>query len=126
MRIGEVAQRTGVSHRLLRYYEEQALLRPTRRPNGYRDYTEADVATVHHIRTLLGAGLSTAVIARLLDCVHQAGEKMVLSSCPGTVDRLRREQARIAEVVSQLQASQRALGALLATVEEPLPTPSTS
>ncbi|WP_129840925.1 MerR family transcriptional regulator [Streptomyces sp. RFCAC02] len=124
MRIGDVVRRTGVSQRLLRYYEEQGLLRPARLPNGYREYTEADVATVHRVRTLLDAGLGTAVIARLLDCVHEDGDVMALSSCPGTIGRLRREQARIAGEVARLQASHRALGTLLAaTLPEPEPAP---
>jgi hypothetical protein len=40
MRIGELAERTGVPARLLRYYEEQGLLTPARAANGYRDYGE--------------------------------------------------------------------------------------
>lgn len=40
MRIGELARRTGVSVRALRYYEEQGLLVPARAANGYREYTE--------------------------------------------------------------------------------------
>ncbi|MFC6005361.1 MerR family transcriptional regulator, partial [Streptomonospora nanhaiensis] len=70
MRISELERRTGVSQRLLRYYEEQGLLRPLRLPNGYREYGAADVAAVRHIRAMLAAGLPTAVIGRLLDCVH--------------------------------------------------------
>ncbi|GAA5178872.1 hypothetical protein GCM10023322_07070 [Rugosimonospora acidiphila] len=57
MRIGTLARETGVSERLLRYYEEQGLLRPVRLANGYREYDESDVTTVSHIRALLAAGL---------------------------------------------------------------------
>ena len=63
MRIGELCRRTGVSARMLRYYEAQGLLAPSRRPSGYRDYAEPDVSRVQHVRDLLAAGLSTATIA---------------------------------------------------------------
>ena len=67
MRIAELANRTGVPARLLRYYEEQALLEPPRDARGWRDYTDADEARVREIRGLLDAGLPTAAIRRLLD-----------------------------------------------------------
>ncbi|MFB4274712.1 MerR family transcriptional regulator [Nonomuraea sp. MTCD27] len=118
MRIGDLAHETGVSRRLLRYYEEQGLLRPRRLPNGYREYDDADVAAVRHIRTMLAAGLPTAVIARLLHCVHDDGERMVPAACPGMVSNLRRERRRIAETIEQLQVSQQALDTMLATVLE--------
>lgn len=50
MRIGALERATGVNRRLLRYYEEQGLLRPTRLANGYREYSESDVTSVRHIR----------------------------------------------------------------------------
>ncbi|TDD22343.1 MerR family transcriptional regulator [Nonomuraea diastatica] len=118
MRIGDLARETGVSRRLLRYYEEQGLLRPARLPNGYRDYGDADVAAVRHIRAMLGAGLPTSVIARLLDCVHDDGGRMVPSGCQGMAGSLRRERRRIAETIERLQTSQRALDSLLAAVTE--------
>lgn len=73
MRIGEMVRRTGVSERLLRYYEEQGLLTPDRLPSGYRVYAEGDVETVRRVRTLLNAGLTTATIARVLPCVREEG-----------------------------------------------------
>ncbi|MEV0350718.1 MerR family transcriptional regulator [Nonomuraea sp. NPDC050680] len=113
MRIGDLAHKTGVNKRLLRYYEEQGLLRPVRLDNGYREYTEADIPTVRHIRALLAAGLSTTVIARILHCVHDDGELMVPSGCPAFMENLRRERAHIAETIAQLQTSQRVLDTIL-------------
>ncbi|GAA5077826.1 DNA-binding transcriptional MerR regulator [Thermocatellispora tengchongensis] len=114
MRIGALAARTGVSRRLLRYYEEQGLLRPLRLTNGYREYSESDVAAVRHIRALLAAGLPTTVIARLLHCVHDDGERLIPSSCPGMVAGLRQERRRITEAITRLRSSQQALDAMLA------------
>ncbi|MEV0322903.1 MerR family transcriptional regulator [Streptomyces sp. NPDC050658] len=119
MRIGELAARSGVSRRLLRYYEEQGLLRPVRGLNGYRDYADSDVATVRNIRALLDAGLPTAVIGKILDCVHEDGERLVPAPCPGMVDHLNREHARISDSIAGLQASQRALGTLLSAAVRP-------
>ena len=59
MRIGALAERTGVSRRLLRYYEEQGLITPSRTLNGYREYAEAHVYVVLQITGLLDAGLPT-------------------------------------------------------------------
>jgi len=114
MRIGALADETGVSRRLLRYYEEQGLLRPVRGANGYREYAESDVAAVRHIRFLLAAGLPTAVIARLLHCIHDVGDQLVPDGCPEMISNLRRERHRVAEAVAQLQSSQRVLDTLLA------------
>ncbi len=68
MLIGELSRRTGVSVRMLRYYERQALLRPARTAAGYRIYTNVDVATVQRIVLLNAAGLSLAAIRGLLPC----------------------------------------------------------
>jgi phosphoglycolate phosphatase-like HAD superfamily hydrolase len=38
VRVGELARRTGVTIRALRYYEAAGLVVPARLPNGYRDY----------------------------------------------------------------------------------------
>jgi DNA-binding transcriptional MerR regulator len=108
MRIGALARRTGVSVRLLRYYEEQGLLAPTRRSSGYPEYTGADVDTVRRIRALLAAGLNTRVIGRVLPCLADDPDRIV-PTCPELVDILRVERDRIAASISQLQGTQRIL-----------------
>ncbi len=118
MRIGTLARETGVNGRLLRYYEEQGLLQPVRLANGYREYTESDIATVSHIRALLAAGLPTTVIAQVLPCVHDDGQRLVPSPCPGMVDHLQRERTRIAAAITQLGAAQQALDNLLAALPD--------
>ena len=55
MRIGELARRTEVPARLLRYYEDQGLLTPDRWANGYRDYCPGDVPRVLQIRDQMDA-----------------------------------------------------------------------
>lgn len=42
MRIGELAGRTGVSERSLRYYEQQNLLVSDRTPSGHREYPDTE------------------------------------------------------------------------------------
>lgn len=112
MRIGAVARATGASQRLLRYYEEQGLLRPKRLPNGYRDYGKADVAAVRNIRSLLAAGLPVRLIAEVLPCICEHSERIV-PTCPEFIVNLRREQARISHAIAELKTSQRLLDKML-------------
>ncbi|KHL18492.1 DNA-binding transcriptional MerR regulator [Mumia flava] len=67
MKIGELAQRTGVAPRLIRYYEQQGLLQAERAPNGYRRYTESDVERVERVAGLVRAGVPTRLAKVLLD-----------------------------------------------------------
>lgn len=67
MKIGDLAARTGVPTRMLRYYEEQGLLLPTRSDNGYRRYSEADVERVHTVRSLIRSGMPTKLIGSVVE-----------------------------------------------------------
>lgn len=69
MKIGELAERTGVSIRSLRYYEQQGLLAPLRQNNGYREYSPLAEDQVRTIQLYLNLGLSTEEIAGILQCV---------------------------------------------------------
>lgn len=72
MRIGELASRTSVSIRSLRYYEEKSLLSTVRSPSGQRLYSERSVERVDLIQQLFAAGLSSRTILELLPCVEAA------------------------------------------------------
>lgn len=114
MRIGELARRVGVAPRLLRYYEAQGLLRPRRSASGYREYTDDDVDVVHHVRTLLAAGLSTATIAELLPCMGADGPRLI-ASCPELLDDLQRERDRLTSMIDELTGARDGLDAVIAT-----------
>lgn len=68
MHIGTVAERTGLSLRTLRHYDEVGLLRPSARTEGgFRLYTERDVERVLLIRRMKPLGFSLEEMAGLLD-----------------------------------------------------------
>lgn len=121
MRIGELAKRTGVSIRALRYYEEKGLLKPDRTPSGYRIFTHADVRTVAHTQTLLAAGLRTDLIAEILSCM--TGEALLLQDCRG---RLELERQRLTMEVDRIRAARSILDSLLAHTTSHVPQGSRS
>ena len=69
LQIGEVSDRTGVTQRTLRFYEERGLLAaPTRMEGGFRLYSEEDVERVAQIRRLQNLlNLSLAEIKEMVD-----------------------------------------------------------
>jgi DNA-binding transcriptional MerR regulator len=98
MRIGELAERAGVSTRALRYYEEQGLISARRRDNGYREYDESDLRLVIEIRSLLDAGFSLEDSRPFVACLragHREG-----GSCPESVAVYRR---RLDELDTQIR-----------------------
>ncbi|QDY77213.1 MerR family transcriptional regulator [Streptomyces qinzhouensis] len=108
MKIGELARLTGVSPRLLRYYEEQGLLMP-RRVGTHRSYADDAPEVVGHIRAFLGAGLPTRVIREVLPCVEGPGPAL-----HGCVARTLEEQLRgLDDRIAGLQDSRSALAGLL-------------
>ncbi len=67
--IGEVADRTGVTQRTLRFYEEKGLLRPPERMDGgFRLYSESDIERISSIRTMQSLlGLTLAEIKDMVE-----------------------------------------------------------
>ncbi|MFD2079146.1 DNA-binding transcriptional regulator, MerR family [Actinopolymorpha cephalotaxi] len=98
MRIGELAGRSGVSTRALRYYEEQKLLAAERSPSGQRHYPDSAVDHVLLIRQLYSAGLSSKAILTLLPCVVDG------TATPELLDGLAVERGRIDHQIAELVA----------------------
>ncbi|QES44022.1 MULTISPECIES: MerR family transcriptional regulator [Streptomyces] len=127
MRIGELAKRTAVSERSLRYYEEQGLLYADRTPGGHRDYPEAAVDRVVHIQELFAAGLCSAKIVQLLPCMRDKDGGPSASATPWLVDELTEERARIDRQVAELLRARDVLDEVItAASRNPLPVPSGS
>lgn len=107
MRIGELARRTGVSARSLRYYEQQGLVHSTRTVGGQRLYSATEVTRVEIIRRLFDAGLGSKVIARLLPCVDTEDVDVVeeaFATMVGERDRLTADITRLVETRDALDA----------------------
>ncbi|MDN3354492.1 MerR family transcriptional regulator [Actinomadura sp. DC4] len=109
MRIGELAAKTGVSVRALRYYEEQELLESTRSDSGQRRYADEAVGRVDLIQQLYAAGLPSRTILQILPCVV-TGEVT-----PELLDRLSAERDRIEERIDGLTVTRDRLNKIINT-----------
>ncbi|UXX97881.1 MerR family transcriptional regulator [Streptomyces sp. AD2-2] len=114
MLIGKLAELTGTSERLLRYYERAGLLRPERLPNGYREYARSDTAAVLRIRALLAAGLPTRVIRQVLPCTT---DEAAVQPCPGVLDALRDQLGALDRRAAELAVAREVLRETIAGAE---------
>jgi MerR family copper efflux transcriptional regulator len=65
--IGEAAARSGVSAKMIRYYERVGLITPAgRTPSGYRTYSGNDVNTLRFVRRARDLGFTVAQMGELL------------------------------------------------------------
>ncbi|WP_030796885.1 MerR family transcriptional regulator [Streptomyces sp. NRRL S-337] len=115
MRIGELARRSGVSERSLRYYEAQGLLRAERTPGGQRHYGEWAVDRVIRIQALYAAGLNSKKIARLLPCMRDTDGAPNEIATPRLVNELTAERGRIDRLITDLLRSRDVLDEVIAT-----------
>ncbi|NKE60632.1 MerR family transcriptional regulator [Lentzea sp. PSKA42] len=108
MRIGELATKTGVSVRALRYYEEQGLLAAERSESGQRQYGEKAADRVQLIQQLYAAGISSAAILEMLPCVVTG------VASPHVLAKLREHRSSVVRQIEDLQGTLQQLDSVIA------------
>lgn len=87
LQIGQVAERTGLSLRTIRFYEENGLVRPTTRSDGgFRLYSDDDVARLEVIKRMKPLGFRLEEMQELLDLLARLTDH---PGDPALADRLR-------------------------------------
>lgn len=100
--IGEVAERTGLTRRTLRHYDDLGLLVPSERSWGdYRLYTETDLLRLLQIQNLKALGLSLGEIADALADPDLDASATLRSHLSHLEDQIAAEQ-RLAERLRRL------------------------
>ncbi|MFV0434479.1 MAG: MerR family transcriptional regulator [Leucobacter sp.] len=100
MLIGEVAQHSGISARMLRHYDRIGLVSPSERTSGgYREYSESDMRRLFHVEGLRSLGLSLAQIADVIDEQGFDPADMVDS----VIERTQEQIAQAQELVQRLE-----------------------
>ncbi|MGY6653686.1 MerR family transcriptional regulator [Amycolatopsis sp. TRM77291] len=109
MQIGEVAERTGLSLRTIRYYEEVGLVVPSARSQGgFRLYTDPDVDRLELIKRMKPLGFQLEEMRDLL---------AILDPVPGS-PTVKDPTARLAEFGATADKACAELRAKLAIAEE--------
>lgn len=109
MRIGALAERSGLSAPAIRYYESIDLLpEPERTPSGYRSYGNDALDRLRFIREAQAVGLTLAEVQTLLS-MKDAGAR----TCEHTVAFLRGHIAAIDDGITRLRAVRAEMVALV-------------
>lgn len=116
MRIGELADRLGVTTKSIRFYESIGLMPdPARTPSGYRDYAQADADRLTFIKTAQRLGLSLDEISEII-AFRDRGQRPcgyvadVLDRQVADLDRRIREMRTLRDELKALQAKAAAAG----------------
>jgi DNA-binding transcriptional MerR regulator len=128
LQIGEVAERTGVTQRTLRFYEEKGLLKPpSRMEGGFRLYSEADIQRVEeikHFQQLLG--FSLAEIKEMIEAQQVLSELRAQYRPEAGIGQKRAQLQRAIEVTERqhelIRQKVRALAEMQSRIEERLAT----
>ncbi|PZU07799.1 Cu(I)-responsive transcriptional regulator [Sphingomonas sp.] len=98
MNIGQAAQASGVSQRMIRHYEKIGLVPPpVRRDSGYRDYSDADVHRFRFIANARDLGFPIEEIRSLLGLWQDRGRSSrdVKALALARAEELRRKAAML-------------------------------
>lgn len=110
MNVSELARRTGLTAKAVRFYETEGIVPPApRAANGYREYDDEDVCRMRLISTLRGMGLALADSGRLAElCVSDQCDVMETQ----LIDLVRARREEISVRQSELEHLESELSAL--------------
>ncbi|MFE9676428.1 MerR family transcriptional regulator [Streptomyces sp. NPDC006259] len=123
MRIGEASRASGVSARSLRHYEDEGLIVPGRRGNGFRDYCQSTIDRVLVIRSLLASGLPVRLIREVLPHLADASDVGTEVVCAEFLSEVQSHRDRLAARIEVLSDQRSALDAYLREARRTAPRP---
>jgi len=108
MKINELAARSGITSKTIRYYEDVGLLpEPARSENGYRDYSEKDVERLIFIRRCRELQIPIDELKKLVNVQVNPG-----ASCL-EVDQIIKDQLeKVRSLQQELELLEKTLGQL--------------
>lgn len=110
MNIGEASAASGVSAKMIRYYEQAGLIpKADRSQAGYRVYDDADVHRLRFVRRARDLGFAVAEISELLDLWNNRSRR--------SADVKRLAQAHIADLQDRIAKLQQ-MSATLQTLAD--------
>ncbi|TVX97189.1 MerR family transcriptional regulator [Mycolicibacterium porcinum] len=107
MTIGDLARRTGVTTKAVRYYESLGLLTPERLPNGYRVYDLDDVRLVEEIKSLRRLGIPVERTRPFLE--RLASGSLHSEECPSSLASYRDVIEDLTERIEELSSKRSTL-----------------
>ena len=109
MNIGDVAERTGLPPKTIRYYEDIGLIRPRRSENGYRQFRDSDLHKLAFLGRARSLGFSIEDCRTLLALYEDRGR------ASGDVKRVAAQHLeKIDAKLAELQAMRDTLAHLVA------------
>lgn len=105
MNIGQAAKASGVSAKMIRYYEQTNLIPAAgRTASGYRDYSDTDVHMLRFIRRARDLGFAVAEIGELLELWRDETRKSaeVKQLAQGHIEALKKKISDLQDMTQTL------------------------
>ena len=100
MRIGELAARSSLTVKTIRFYEQAGVLpEPQRQPSGYRDYDDTALSRLRFVKAAQNAGLTLAEIREVMTIRDTSGPP-----CAHVIELLDAHAADLSRRVAELAA----------------------
>ena len=141
MNIGQASKASGVSAKMIRYYEQTGLIpKADRKDSGYRDYSPSDVHMLRFIRRARDLGFSVAEINELLSLWRDKSRQSAdvkriaqahIAQLQERIENLEQMTATLGTLVDCCAGDDRPDCPILADLEEPsgepkVPSPATA